>query len=325
MKGGGPWRDWRAWVALARLSNLPTVWSNVLVGLALGHVALDRVVPMSNGARPWVAAHEPFELGAMLRHGGAMLIAMSLVYIAGMILNDVFDLHWDRARRPGRPLAAGRIPVRTAAGAAIALLIGALLLLMIAYARWPLMALAAALVAAVLGYDWLHKRWAGAAVLMGASRAGVYLTAAAVVASPMRETWWHTVGPVALLMGGYVVVVTFIAARETARELGARRWLAVLLFVTPLLALLVMPAVPGEGAWLQLAVVGAMVGGWLGYALGQVLARPARLDRAVPAWLAGIALIDAWLLVLLGVPMAAAGAGTCFALSVIAQRWIAAT
>ena len=56
------------WLRLGRVSNLPTVWSNVLTGLAL------------------VGALQP---DASLL---VLVLALSLFYVGGMYLNDAFDL-----------------------------------------------------------------------------------------------------------------------------------------------------------------------------------------------------------------------------------------
>ncbi len=70
---------------LARVSNLPTVWTNVLVGNRVGR-----------------RAHH--------RHGRLCLaIAVSLLYMAGMYLNDAFDARWDAQHRPERPIPAGDV------------------------------------------------------------------------------------------------------------------------------------------------------------------------------------------------------------------------
>jgi 4-hydroxybenzoate polyprenyltransferase len=62
---------------LGRVSNLPTVWTNTLVGVMLaGASAFDPRVP-------------------------ALLVAMSLFYVGGMFLNDAFDREFDaRSSRP---------------------------------------------------------------------------------------------------------------------------------------------------------------------------------------------------------------------------------
>ena len=70
---------------LGRVSNLPTVWTNVLAGTVLA--------------------------GGDWRSGriGFVLIAMSLFYIGGMYLNDYFDRAVDARERPTRPIPAGDI------------------------------------------------------------------------------------------------------------------------------------------------------------------------------------------------------------------------
>ena len=57
----------RTALRLGRVSNLPTVWTNVMAGMALGGAAL----------RPSVVV--------------PLALAVSLFYVAGMWLNDAFD------------------------------------------------------------------------------------------------------------------------------------------------------------------------------------------------------------------------------------------
>src|SRR5262245_7431898 len=79
----------RTLLDLARVSNLPTVWSNVLAGAVLG---LASVEPL-----PVVVAG----------------FAGSLLYSGGMFLNDAFDAEIDARERPERPIPAGRIAKAT--------------------------------------------------------------------------------------------------------------------------------------------------------------------------------------------------------------------
>ena len=78
----------RTLLILGRVSNLPTVWTNVLAGwfLAGGDWSLEIV---------WLAA------------------GISLLYVAGMTLNDAFDASWDREHAPERPIPSGAIAERT--------------------------------------------------------------------------------------------------------------------------------------------------------------------------------------------------------------------
>jgi 4-hydroxybenzoate polyprenyltransferase len=144
---------WRAYLLLARVSNLPTVWSNVLAGSS-GAVGL---------AATSVELRDIFGLGA----------AASLFYTGGMLLNDAFDAPHDRVARPERPIPRGDVGRGEAfAAGAVCLLLGELLL-GAGLARW----LGAALAAAIVVYDLSHKGNPVAPVVMGACRALVYAVA----------------------------------------------------------------------------------------------------------------------------------------------------
>src|SRR5262249_62429462 len=76
-------RSLTALARLGRVSNLPTVWTNVLAATVLA-------------GGDWQS----------VRTGG-VLAAMSLFYVGGMYLNDFFDRALDARERPGRPIPAG--------------------------------------------------------------------------------------------------------------------------------------------------------------------------------------------------------------------------
>ena len=90
----------RPWLELARVSNLPTVWTNVLAGWLLGF-----------GRWEW----QPL---AWLLVGG------SLMYTAGMILNDAADVRWDRENRKERPIPNGSVSLASAWSVGLAMLLG---------------------------------------------------------------------------------------------------------------------------------------------------------------------------------------------------------
>jgi len=180
----------RAWLELARVSNLPTCVSNVLVGAAIGGVSCDIA---------WPAV-------------GIVAVAVILLYVGGMALNDVVDYRADLAQRPGRPIPSGRIPLRTAAGAAIACLVAGVGLT--ALTGTPAVWFGAALAAVIVVYDLVHKRVAASVVLMGACRGLVYLTAAAAVCWPL-EVPVATILTVAITV--YVALVTLLARVEADR------------------------------------------------------------------------------------------------------------
>ena len=70
---------------LGRVSNLPTVWTNMLAGIILVGGAAD-------DPRVW-----------------PMVGAMSLFYVGGMYLNDAFDADIDAIERPERPIPSGQV------------------------------------------------------------------------------------------------------------------------------------------------------------------------------------------------------------------------
>jgi 4-hydroxybenzoate polyprenyltransferase len=150
----------RTALRLGRVSNLPTVWTNVMAGLALG------------GATPTPALVVP------------LAVAASLFYVAGMYLNDAFDHRWDAQHRPERPIPAGEVRAGTvfAAGPGH---------------PTPLVA-GAALAALIVLYDVSHKRNPLAPVVMGLCRVGVYaIGALAVTPHPPVALW---IGSAALLL-----------------------------------------------------------------------------------------------------------------------------
>jgi 4-hydroxybenzoate polyprenyltransferase len=81
---------WRAYLLLSRVSNLPTVWSNVLAGCVL-------VAPIV----PWPVFYR-------------IATGVSLLYTSGMFLNDAFDYESDALARPDRPLPAGDVSLLAA-------------------------------------------------------------------------------------------------------------------------------------------------------------------------------------------------------------------
>jgi 4-hydroxybenzoate polyprenyltransferase len=141
----------RAWLELTRGANLPTVWSNVLIGWLLAVAAGSNLAAGSAAGLGWV------------------LLGASFLYAAGMFLNDAADAAWDAAHRPERPVPSGRVSSRAAGLAG-----GVLLLLGATACHLASPAAGAAglvLASLVLAYTRWHKsRPALAPWLMGACR-----------------------------------------------------------------------------------------------------------------------------------------------------------
>lgn len=179
---------WRAYLLLSRISNLPTVWSNVLAGTVAAH-----------GTVAW-------------REVAAVSVAVSVLYTAGMFLNDAFDYASDAARRPDRPLPAGDVSRAEAFGIGFALLAaGDLWLALTESSATGLWALA--LTAAILYYNWRHKRDPLGPLVMGACRGLVYCVAGAAAAA----TFAPPLATAAILVTVYVVALTFVAKNAGPR------------------------------------------------------------------------------------------------------------
>jgi 4-hydroxybenzoate polyprenyltransferase len=175
---------WRAYLLLSRISNLPTVWSNVLAGTVAAH-----------GAFAW-------------RRVVAVSIAVSVLYTAGMFLNDAFDHAFDAARRPDRPLPVGDVSRPEVFGIGFALLaVGNLWLVLTESAATGFWALA--LTAAILYYNWRHKHDPLGPLVMGACRGLVYLVAGAAAAATLPPS----LATAAVLVTVYVVGLTFVAKK----------------------------------------------------------------------------------------------------------------
>jgi 4-hydroxybenzoate polyprenyltransferase len=82
------------WLPILRLMRLPNVFT------AVADVMMG-----------FVFARHSFSPGGAL---ACLVLASGLLYTAGMILNDVFDLEIDKAERPNRPLPSGQIGVAQA-------------------------------------------------------------------------------------------------------------------------------------------------------------------------------------------------------------------
>jgi hypothetical protein len=274
------------WLALARVSNTPTVVSNSVAGAVLVSASPDFVTV------------------------AAVAVAMALFYTAGMVLNDVMDVSVDRRERPERPLPSGRIAVTTALWAAIALfVVGEILLGAI---HWEPALAGAGLVALIVLYDAWHKGNALSPLLMAACRAMVYVVAALAIAGTLNDEVW---GAAAMLLI-YVVGLTQVAKAEGAGI--AARWP-----VVAVLAPAVYWAKELPDAAVALLLVAFVV--WAGYALWLVLAKR-QIGAGVVRLIAGIAIYDALVVASAGGDaVALAVCLAAFAVTIALQTKIAGT
>ena len=275
---------------LGRVSNLPTVWTNVLAGTVL-----------AGGAwQSW--------------RTGLLLVAMSLFYLGGMYLNDYFDRAIDAHERPERPIPAGEISAMAVAAIGFGLL--ALGIAAMAPMGAAATATGAILAAVIVGYDAFHKGNPSAPVVMGACRALVYCGAAIAVSGGVPAI----VLIAALALIAYVAGLTYAARQESLDHVG-NLWPLVLLAAPLAVVLFLAPhALTALAICLLLAAALAPAVYWL-------VRRPApgSISRAVAWLIAGISLVDAAFLVAAGALVPAALAVTGFAATLMAQKYVAGT
>ena len=279
-----------ALLKLGRVSNLPTVWTNVLAGTALagGDLGSARV--------------------------GAVTLGSSLLYEGGMFLNDYFDRHSDARERPERPIPAGE--VSSASVAAIGfMLLGSGVIIIAAFGIAPAIS-AVALAAVIVAYDYHHKGNPGAPVVMGLCRGLVYgCSAAAAVGTIPVAVALAAVGMIA-----YVAGLTYAARQESFDRVG-NLWPLLVLSVPLLLGL----AALGQG-FFAVCVYGALVA-TMAYAIWLLARRPfpGAVPRAVGWLIAGISLVDAVFLAGIGALLPAAAAAIAFGATLLLQRYVAGT
>lgn len=284
---------------LGRVSNLPTVWTNVLAALALSGAPL---------AGPLAAALMP---------------GLSLFYVAGMYLNDAFDAPRDARERPGRPIPAGRVRRGSVFALGFGGLAAGVVTVAVAAAHAPDGAGSAgpaALTAVILAgtivlYDAWHKDNPLAPVLMGFNRLLVYATVAAAATGGLAP---GAVG-VGALLACHVIGLTYAARQEHLDRVG-KLWPLAFLGLPLVAAIFRLPAA-GPAAWLLFAALFACVV----YAVVLLCRRSPPVGRAVVTLIAAISLFDALWLALAGVPAAAGVALGGFVLTLALQRHVPGT
>ncbi|OHB72135.1 MAG: hypothetical protein A2V70_07455, partial [Planctomycetes bacterium RBG_13_63_9] len=149
-----------------------------------------------------------------------LVAASSLLYAAGVVLNDLFDLDIDAQERPERPLPSGRVSRRMAAGLGWGLLLlgialGWVVALRAGHVRPGVVA--GLLAGCILLYDGYVKRTPLGPLLMGGCRMLNVLLGMSVIAGPLGPVHWLVSGSI----GTYVVGVTWFARTEARRS---NRW-----------------------------------------------------------------------------------------------------
>jgi 4-hydroxybenzoate polyprenyltransferase len=244
----------RAWLILSRGSNLPTVWSSVLVGWLAATYWDGLSSSLWLGKPGMVDFAQPADGPIVFWTLPWLLLAVSAIYVGGMILNDAFDAAWDAQHRPTRPIPSGAVSRAAALAVGFGLLFagaaGAVLVRALRMADFPLVVegrlgsgvatvavLVVTLVAAVLIYDRWHKGVAWAPAVMGLCRALLPLLGGAVASVDFLAMLGTAPGFYLLLgaatLWGHTFGLTWVARHE-ATDRTPPGWTAWALYVVPL-------------------------------------------------------------------------------------------
>jgi len=289
-----------AWAQLLRLPNLFTVPGDPLAGFVLAATA---------GA---TAGNMPLRLAAAM---GASV----LLYCAGLLQNDYFDLAEDRRDRPDRPLPSGALGPRTVI--VVAFVLAGLGVVASRLVNLPAGIAAGTLVVAMTAYNVGVKRVAVLGpVVMGLCRALSLLIGSATLG-------WAAISAPAVVasacfLAAYIAAVTHIAARETQQvDLGPYRHAPQVIVAAWFVALYALRAPQGLVELLTSAALAALVLAWLGHCTSALkgLAPPAVVQRTVGRLVAALPLIQAGIVVFIQ-PIGLLAAAALLAAWVAARR-----
>ena len=206
-----------AWLRLIRLPNLLTVPGDPLAGYLMA----------ASGA-------------AVASSTLGLVVAVSLLlYMAGLIMNDLADVRIDAQERPERPLPSGQVDEGLARLLMMTLL--ALALLLARHLGWATVVVALALLVAMTLYNLFLKRTLLGPLFMGVCRGlNVWLGVSLVPAR--TDLVYLAAGGIAF----YILAVTLIARDEmSARRPGARALWPLLVVAFMVYALLTHTTVSG--------------------------------------------------------------------------------
>jgi len=191
-----------AWWQLLRAGNVFTAVSNIVAGFLLVRGEWQPILPLV-----------------------FLILSSAALYLAGMVLNDVFDLADDRVERPERPLPSGRIDPSLAKLVGWGLMIDGLCAAGVAawlLRSWLPILIAVLLASAIIAYDAVLKKTTLGPLAMGACRSlNVLLGASVVLHSPDKNAAYLY----ALLLGIYTIGLTLLARNE-AGSAEIQKWVS---------------------------------------------------------------------------------------------------
>lgn len=179
-------------LALCRVSNLPTIWMNVITASVITSSVQDQSV----------------QWGIVT----IIALAISAFYCGGMSLNDVCDYTWDKEHQPYRPIVQAKVSLTQAK-----IITGVLFA-----AGFGLLALAPSikgviyslvLFAVIYGYNLFHKQYTGSVLLMAGARALVFVVTAQALTGELNQCIVLAAG----LQFIYTLTLTLVGRHESKR------------------------------------------------------------------------------------------------------------
>lgn len=279
---------WRIYLELGRVSNLPTILTNVAVGFVL------------NGAG---SAFGDFARGT---------VAVVCFYIGGMYLNDYWDRHIDRLERPTRPIPSGRISAKEVGVMTIVWFIIATLLLAAVNHRAFLAGLV--LLILILTYNRVHKHFRLSPFIMAGCRFMVYVIGALLASEALNRSvlFFGT------LLFAYLTGLTYIARLEHLNQIS-NNWPIALLFIPIPGSVAVHSTTPWKFLWM-VPLLGCVL-----WSLKSLLGQKRQVGVSIGILIAGISLVDALFLAALDHPEYALAATLCFSMTLLLHRVVPGT
>ena len=193
-----------AYMELSRLSNLPTVWTNAIVGMTI-----------SSG---------------FLKNPLFLLAGFSLFYISGMFLNDASDWEKDSKERPSRPVPKGAVSLKEVYITGFILLLGANFLILYEAFRtnnksmYIVLLYSLLLSFAIVSYNFCYTN--KTPLLMGICRALIYIISAQIGSKVLKMEVWI----ISAVFIFYIMGLTYIAKQETKTRLRYKSGFIFILF-----------------------------------------------------------------------------------------------
>jgi len=186
-----------ALLATARIANIPSVVSNVWLGIMVGMLRSES------------------GLAGDGNHGIALMtllpLAGVLLYVSGNFFNDWMDRVWDQQHRPERALPRGLFSPALYGG--LALGFGLLGVFLAAATSMPSGMVAAGIAGCVIVYTVFHKRTAWAVIPMGLCRALLPVMGSLAIYPYINDIW-----PVACGLFCYIMGLSLSARSESMAE-----------------------------------------------------------------------------------------------------------